>query len=67
MITPTPFTDRKIFLIQVEHSGLYIFISNNKWFGYINHVSQIGTEREVYFLVLPMGVNSSNSLFGAEW
>ena len=36
----------------------YIFISNNSLLGYINHVSAISTEREVCFLVLPMGVNS---------
>ena len=54
MITPTSFADSvKYFSFKFNILG-YIFISNNSLLGYINHVNEIGTEREVCFFVLPM-------------
>ena len=54
---------RKIFVIQVRHSGLYFHLQwfmtwlQIMWVGY-NHVSGIGTVRQVCFLPGPTGVKS---------
>ena len=56
-LRPHPSLIVKYFSFKLN-SLVYIFISNNKWLGYINHVNQIGTERGVCFWCLSWELKS---------